>query len=55
MVAEGFIRETIGESTASPELRKFIPESILGSFSGVQYSFSKAQTTRTAARNVQLS
>ncbi|MEH2385899.1 MAG: hypothetical protein V7K14_08995 [Nostoc sp.] len=55
MVAEGFIRETIGESTASPELRKFIPESILGSFSGVEYSFFKAQTTRTAAKNVQLS
>ncbi|MEH1895572.1 MAG: hypothetical protein V7K94_09795 [Nostoc sp.] len=55
MVAEGFIREPIVESTASPELRKFIPESILGSFSGVRYSFSKAQTTRTAARNVQLS
>lgn len=55
MVAEGFIREPIVESTASPELRKFIPESILGSFSGVQYSFFKAQTTRTAARNVELS
>ncbi len=55
MLAEGFIRESIMESTASPELRKFIPESILGSFSGVQYSFFKALTTRTAARNVELS
>ena len=42
MVAEGFIREPIVESTATPELRKVIPESILGSYSGVKYSFSKA-------------
>ncbi len=55
MVAEGFIREPIVESTATPELRKVIPESILGSYSGVKYSFSKAQTTRTTARNVELS
>ncbi|MCC5670733.1 hypothetical protein LC653_45015 [Nostoc sp. CHAB 5784] len=55
MVAEGLIREPIVESTATPELRKIIPESILGSFSGVKYSFSKAQTTVTSARNVQLS
>lgn len=55
MVAEGFIREPIVESTATPELRKAVPESILGSFSGVRYSFSKALTTRTAARNVELS
>ncbi|MBD2531697.1 hypothetical protein H6G97_19705 [Nostoc flagelliforme FACHB-838] len=55
MVAEGLIREPIVESTASPKLRKIIPESILGSFSGVQYSFFKALTTRTAARNVELS
>jgi hypothetical protein len=55
MLAEGFIRESIMQSPASPELRKFIPESILGSFSGVQYSFFKAQTTQTAARNVELS
>ncbi|MEH1837800.1 MAG: hypothetical protein V7L20_03290 [Nostoc sp.] len=55
MLAEGFIRESIMESTASPELRKFISESILGSFSGVQYNFFKALTTRTAARNVELS
>ncbi|MBC1235727.1 hypothetical protein [Nostoc sp. 2RC] len=55
MVAEGLIREPIVESTATPELRKIIPENILGSFSGVKYSFSKAQTTRTTARNVELS
>ena len=55
MVAEGLIREPIVESTATPELRKVIPENILGSFSGVKYSFSKAFTTRTAARNVELS
>lgn len=55
MVAEGFVREPIVESTATPELRKVIPESILGSFSGVRYSFSKALTTRTTARNVELS
>jgi len=55
MVAEGFLREPAVESTATPELRKVIPESILGSFSGVKYSFSKARTTRTADRNVELS
>jgi pPIWI RE three-gene island domain Z len=55
MVAEGLIREPIVESTATPELRKIIPENILGSFSGVKYSFKKAQTTRTTARNVELS
>ena len=55
MVAEGLIREPIVESTATPELRKVITQSILGSYSGVQYSFLKAQTTRTAARNVELS
>lgn len=55
MVAEGFIREPIVESTATPELRKAVPENILGSFSGVKYRFSKALTTRTAAQNVELS
>ncbi len=55
MVAEGLVREPIVKSTASPELRKIIPENILGSFSGVKYSFSKALTTRTRARNVELS
>lgn len=55
MVAEGFIRDPIVESTATQELRRVIPESILGSFSGVKYSFSKALTTRATARNVELS
>ncbi|MCT7992568.1 hypothetical protein [Laspinema olomoucense] len=55
MVAEGLIREPIVQSTASEELRKVIPENILGSFSGVKYSFKSAQTTRIQARNVELS
>ena len=55
MVAEGLIREPIVKSTASPQLRQIIPENILGSYAGVQYSFSKALTTRTTARNVELS
>ncbi len=55
MVAEGLIRDPIVEATATPELRRMIPESILGSLSGVKYSFSKALTTRTNARNVELS
>ncbi|KKD39964.1 MAG: hypothetical protein WAN66_20505 [Limnoraphis robusta] len=55
MVAEGLIREPIVESTATPELRKLISENILGSFSGVKYSLKSAQTTRTQARNVELS
>ncbi|HAX74767.1 MAG TPA: hypothetical protein DCY88_02765 [Cyanobacteria bacterium UBA11372] len=55
MVAEGLIREPIVESTATPELRKVIPENILGSFSGVKYSFRAAKTTLTPARNVELS
>ncbi|MDJ0553261.1 MAG: hypothetical protein QNJ68_02215 [Microcoleaceae cyanobacterium MO_207.B10] len=55
MVAEGLIREPIVESTASPEMRKVISESLLGSFSGVKYSFRTAKTTRTQAQNVELS
>ncbi|MEG4008226.1 hypothetical protein QUA41_28250 [Microcoleus sp. Pol11C1] len=55
MVAEGLIREPIVESTATPELRTLIPENILGSFSGVKYSFKSAPTTRIQARNVELS
>ena len=46
MVAEGLIREPIVESTVSPELRKILSESLLGSFSGVKYSFRTAKTTR---------
>lgn len=55
MVAEGLIREPIIESTATPEMRKIIPENILGSFSGVKFSFKKAESTRTNARNVHIS
>lgn len=55
MVAEGLIRDPIVRSTATPELRRIIPESIVGSFSGVRYQFLKASTTRTTARNVELS
>lgn len=55
MVADGLIREPIVESTATPELRKVIPENILGSFSGVKYSLKSAQTTRTQAKNVEVS
>jgi len=55
MVAEGLIREPIVASTATAELRQLIPENILGSFSGVKYSFQSAQTTRTQAQNVELS
>ncbi len=55
MVSEGLISEPIIESTASLELRKVISENILGSFSGVRYSFKTAQTTRTQAQNVELS
>ncbi|MEP0855632.1 hypothetical protein [Trichocoleus sp. DQ-U1] len=55
MVAEGLIREPIVEPTGSSELRKLTSENLLGSFSGVKYSFSKAQTTRTTPKNVELS
>lgn len=55
MVAEGLIRDPIVQATASPELRRMIPESLLGSLSGVRYHFSKARTTRTTAKNVELS
>jgi len=56
MVAEGLIREPIVESTATPEMRKIIPENILGSFSGVKYSFRKADSNwMKNARNVQIS
>lgn len=54
MVAEGLVREPIVKSTASQEMRRFIPESILGSLSGVKYSFTQARTTRGGARNVEL-
>ncbi|ABW28058.1 pPIWI_RE_Z domain-containing protein [Acaryochloris marina] len=55
LVAEGLIRDPIIQSTASRSLRRMIPSSLLGSLSGVKYTFSKAQTTRTNARNVEIS
>lgn len=55
MVAEGLIRDPVVEATATPELRRYIPENILGSLSGVKYSFSQARTTLGNARNVGLS
>jgi hypothetical protein len=55
MVAAGLIREPIVESTASLEMRHYIPENLLGSLSGIKYSFSKARTNNLKARNVQLS
>src|SRR5207253_6659308 len=54
LVSEGLLREPILESTASSQLRRFVPENILGSLSGVRYSFSVATTTRRAGRNVEL-
>lgn len=55
MVAEGLLREPLAEITASQHLRRLVPENILGSLSGVRYSFTRASSTRTAARNVELS
>lgn len=55
MVAEGLIREPILPATASQEMRRFIPENILGSLSGVKYSFAQARTTYQGARNVEVS
>jgi hypothetical protein len=54
LVAEGLIRDPIVTDTATPELRRFIPESVLGSLSGVRYRFSEARTTRRGARNMAL-
>jgi hypothetical protein len=55
MVAEGLIHDSIVKATATPELRRFIPENIMGSLSGVRYSLTAARTTRGAAQNVELS
>jgi hypothetical protein len=55
MVAEGLIRDPPIKATATPELRRFIPENIVGSLSGVKYSLSPARTTRTGPQNVELS
>lgn len=55
LAAEGLIRGPIIQSTASMSLRRMIPSSLLGSLSGVKYTFSKAQTTRKNAKNVEIS
>lgn len=55
MVAEGLVREPLVDATASDEMRRFIPESVMGSLSGVKYSFRKAESSRNDALNVELS
>jgi hypothetical protein len=55
MIAEGLIKESIINPTPSSILRRIIPENLLGSFSGVKYSFSKANSPRANAKNVELS
>jgi hypothetical protein len=55
MVAEDLIRDPPIKATATPELRRFIPENIVGSLSGVKYSMSVARTTMTGPQNVELS
>lgn len=54
MVSEGLLREPPVEATASQDLRRFVPENILGKLSGVRYTFNDARTTRSGARNVEL-
>lgn len=55
MVAEGLIRDPPVGGTATDELRRFIPESVMGSLSGVKYSLRHARSSRTDAQNVELS
>ena len=55
MIAEGLIRESIITPNPSSTLKRIITENILGSFSGVKYSFSQASSTRLNARNVEIS
>lgn len=55
MVAEGLIRDPIIKATATPELRRVIPENILGSLSGIKYSLSSGRPLRRGAQNVELS
>lgn len=55
MVAEGLIRDPVVKGALSPALRKVLPENIIGSLSGVKYSYSRARSTRGGARNVTLS
>lgn len=55
MVAEGLVHDPIVKATATLELRRFIPENIMGALSGVKYSLTAARTTHGAAQNVELS
>lgn len=55
MVAEGLVREPLIDGTASDEMRRFIPESVMGSLSGVKYTLKNAQSSRLGAVNVELS
>ncbi len=55
MVAEGLIKEPILDPPLSEQLRRFTPENLIGSLSGVKYSFSNAGTNRNNSNNVTLS
>ena len=55
MVAEGLISDPIVEATASPDLRRFIPENVMGSLSGVKYAPGKTNSSRQGAPNIELS
>lgn len=55
MVAEGLIKEPLLNPPLSDRLRRFTPENLIGFLSGVQYSFSNAQTNRHNSSNVTLS
>jgi hypothetical protein len=52
--AEGLIQEPVVESILSSELRQVLTENILGSFTGIKYSLSKAESSNPHARNVQI-
>ncbi|MEM9538699.1 MAG: hypothetical protein AAGA60_04215 [Cyanobacteria bacterium P01_E01_bin.42] len=45
MIAEGLIQDSIIASSTSLDLRHHIPENVLGSLSGLRYSFKNAQST----------
>ena len=55
MVALGLIKEPILNPPLSDQLRRFTPENIIGSLSGVKYSFSNARTNHSNSSNVTLS
>lgn len=55
MVAEGLIKDSILNPPISDQLRRFMPENLIGSsLSGVKYSFSDARTNRPNSSNVTL-